>query len=88
MPISLQCRFFVNMYVQENCSSVAHFTVQALLSSLSTPTAQHCVPTRTESYAGRIVLTQQTRLPRHSTGLDCSESGFTYQTFIYVYVYR
>ena len=60
-------------------NSGAHFTAQALLSSLCTPTAQHCVPTRTESDVGRIVLTQQTLLPRHSTGLDCSESGFSYQ---------
>ena len=53
--------------------------MKALLSSLRTPTAQHRVPTRAESDVGRIVLTQQTRLPRHSTGLDCSESGFSYQ---------
>ena len=44
-------------------NSGAHFTAQALLSSLSTPTAQHRVPTRTESDVGRIVLTQQTQLP-------------------------
>ena len=43
------------------------------------------MPTRTESDAGRIVLTQQARLPRHSTGLDCSESGFSYQTLLHVY---
>ena len=53
--------------------------MQALLSSLRTPTTQHRVPTRTESDAGRMVLTQQTQFPRHSTGLDCSESGFSYQ---------
>ena len=53
---------------------MTHPTLEAPLGSLSTQPAQDHVTTGTEPDTGRLLLTQQTWLPRLSTRLDCSGS--------------